>query len=144
VSDCQFGVCLEETKGDLLECDVRRCVTGVLLINSAPRIIRSTITGNSVGVSLTEHSDPQIGGSLATANRIYGNPGGAIRNEAYAKENGIRTMRPYTLSVPYNFWGSNCPDSTIFRGPVKWVPWLDETGKKSLERCAPAASPKAK
>jgi hypothetical protein len=142
VTDCQFGFYFNESKGDVLESDVRRCVTGVHLINSSPRILRSTITGNSLGIDVTEHSDPQIGGSVAGANRIYGNPGGAIKNRAYAKEDVLRTTKLLVLRVPYNYWGSNCPDSLIFRGSVVWAPWVDETAKKSFERCAPAAAKK--
>ncbi len=142
ITDCQFGFYLNESKGEILESDVRRCVTGIHLISSSPRILRSTVTGNSLGVDVTEHSDPQIGGSVASANKIFGNPGGAIKNRAYIKEDAVRTLKPLTLRAAYNFWGSNCPDSMIFRGPVKWTPWVDETAKKSLERCAPAATAK--
>jgi hypothetical protein len=144
ISDCQFGIYLNESKGEIVENDIRRCVTGVHLISSDPRILRCTITGNSLGIGVTEHSDPQIGGSLASANKIYGNPGGAIRNEAFAKENAFRTNKPLVLRAPYNYWGSNCPDSLGFRGPVVWTPWVDESAKKSLDHCAPAAAPKAK
>lgn len=140
ISNCQNGYFLQESGGEIIETDVRRCVTGIHLESSSPRILRSTITGNSLGIEIVEHSDPSIGGSLATANRIYGNPGGAIKNEAKAKENGMRLLRPHTIAARYNFWGSNCPDSTNFRGPILWAPWVDESSKKSLDRCVAAAS----
>jgi hypothetical protein len=141
ISDCQYGYYLLESKGEIIENDIRRCVTAIHLISSNPRILRSVITGNSLGIEVTEHSDPQIGGSLASANKIFGNPGGAIKNQAYAKEEEFRTIKPLKLRAAYNFWGSNCPDSMAFRGPVSWVPWVDETAKKSLDRCAPGAAP---
>jgi hypothetical protein len=46
-------------------------------------------------------------------------------------------MKPMTLKVPYNFWGADCPDSSDFRGPVDWTPWVDETGTRSLDECEP-------
>jgi hypothetical protein len=137
---CQRGYFLEETKGDILESDIRGCGTGIQLVSSSPRILRSTITGNSLGIDVSDHSDPSIGGSIATANRIYGNPGGAIHNTANIKREGLRTLDPLTLHVPFNFWGSNCPDSSDFRGPIVWSPWVDESAKKSIERCAIAAA----
>jgi len=137
---CQRGYFLEESKGDILENDIRGCGIGIQLISSSPRILRSTLTANSLGIDVADHSDPSIGGSIATANRIYGNPGGAIHNTANIKKEGLRTLSPMTLHVPYNFWGSNCPDSTDFRGPVVWSPWVDESAKKSIERCAVAAA----
>jgi hypothetical protein len=140
ISACQRGYYLEETKGDILETDVRGCNTGIQLVSASPRILRSTITGNSLGIEVSEHSDPSIGGSIATSNRIYGNPGGAIKNTASIKKDGLRTLNPLTLHVPYNFWGSNCPDSSDFRGPVVWSPWVDESAKKSIERCAVATA----
>ncbi|HET9886865.1 MAG TPA: right-handed parallel beta-helix repeat-containing protein, partial [bacterium] len=140
ISKCQRGYFLEETKGDILETDIRGCNTGIQLVSASPRILRSTITGNSLGIDVTEHSDPSIGGSIATANRIYGNPGGAIKNSANLKRDGLRTLDPMTLHVPYNFWGSNCPDSLAFRGPIVWSPWVDESAKKSIERCALATA----
>ncbi len=140
ISDCQFGYYLVESKGEIIENDIRRCVTGIHLISSTPRILRSVITGNSLGIDVTEHSDPQIGGSVASANKIFGNPGGAIKNQGYARVDGIRTMKPLKLRAAYNFWGSDCPDSMVFRGPVNWVPWVDESAKKSLDRCAPGAT----
>jgi len=140
IRSCQNGYFLEETKGDILENDIRGCATGIHLVSSSPRILRSVITGNSMGIEVTDHSDPSIGGSIATANKIYGNPGGAIYNTASIKEDGLRTLNPMTLRVPYNFWGSDCPDSLDFRGPVVWTPWVDESAKKSIERCAVTAA----
>jgi hypothetical protein len=140
IRSCQNGYFLDETNGDILENDIRGCATGIHLISSSPRILRSVLTGNSLGIAVTDHSDPSIGGSIATANRIFGNPGGAIHNTANIKEEGLRTLNPMTLRVPYNFWGSDCPDSTDFRGPVVWTPWIDESAKKSIERCAVAAA----
>ena len=85
----------------------------------------------------------QIGGTLATANRIWNNAAGAIRSEALAKNSGVRTLTPMTLKVPYNFWGSDCPDSSLFRGSVEWKPWVDESGTRSIEKCSrTSASPK--
>ncbi len=140
VSNCQNGFFLQETQGEIVECDIRRCVKGIFLLSSNPRILRSEITGNSLGIEVTEHSDPSIGGSLASANRIYGNPGGAIKNSAMMKRDGFRTSSFMTIRVPYNFWGSDCPDSSNFRGPIEWSPWVDSTSKKSLDRCAKTAS----
>lgn len=136
ISNCQQGIHLQEAKGLVSECDIRRCVKGIYVLSSSPRVVRSEITGNSVGIEVAEHSEPSIGGSLAAANRIYGNPGGAIKNTALVKRDGFRTSAEFTLQVAFNYWGSDCPDSSLFRGPIVWTPWVDSTSKKSLERCA--------
>ncbi|NNE43426.1 MAG: hypothetical protein HKN12_04405 [Gemmatimonadetes bacterium] len=51
------------------------------------------------------------------------------------KKAGLRTMNPLTLEVPYNYWGSDCPSKELFRGDVVFTPWVDETGKRSIENC---------
>lgn len=137
IHDCQNGIYLFESQGAIAGNEIRKCLIGISLVNSAPRVLRNTITGNSLGISVAEHSDPSIGGSLATANRVYGNPGGAVKNTALIKRSGVRTLKPYTISVPYNFWGSDCPDSAVFRGPVLYKPWVTEDGKRSLDTCEP-------
>lgn len=140
IHDCQNGIYLFESQGSISSNEIRKCLIGISLVNAAPRILRNTITGNSLGISVAEHSDPSIGGSLATANRVFGNPGGAVKNTALIKRSGVRTLKPYTISVPYNFWGTDCPDSTMFRGPVLFRPWVTEDGKRSLDTCEAASS----
>ena len=76
---------------------------------------RNEIYHNSLGISISKHSDPVVGGSLAGANRIYENPGGGVKNTALQKKYELRTMRPATLRLPYNYWGADCPDSSDFR-----------------------------
>jgi hypothetical protein len=139
IRDCQNGVYLNESKGVIIENDIRDCGTGIRLVSSSPQILRSTITHNSTGIAVTEYSDPAIGGTIATANSIFKNPGAGVHNTASIKRRGIRTLEPMTLHVPFNFWGSNCPDSSDFRGPVVWSPWVDESAKRSIERCAKIA-----
>ena len=102
---CQNGYFLEETKGDILENDIRGCGTGIHLISSSPRILRSVLTGNSMAIAVVDHSDPSIGGSIATANRIYGNPGGAIHNMATIKQEGLRTLQSSDASRSLQFLG---------------------------------------
>lgn len=133
--DCQNGIYLFESNGLIVDNDIELCITGITLVSSGPKIYRNTITRNSLGMRVAEHSDPAIGGTIASANRIWNNTVGAVRNEAYLKRQGIRTMKPMTLVVPYNFWGSDCPDTLLFRGPMEWAPWVDESGKRSLDRC---------
>ncbi|MFN8176633.1 MAG: right-handed parallel beta-helix repeat-containing protein [bacterium] len=135
IRDCQFGLQLIEGGGTVTASDVELCHTGIAIISSNPRILRNTLTRNSLAIRVQDHSDPQIGGTLATANRIWNNPAGAIRNDGLAKREGIRTTQPLTLKVPFNFWGSDCPDSSLFRGTVEWRPWVDESGKRSIEKC---------
>ena len=135
IRDCQNGIYLFESGGRLSDNDIRGCINGVNLVSASPRIIRNEITGNSVGISLSEHSNPRIGGSLSTANRIRDNAAGNVLNRALEKRFSVRTMKPMTLKAPFNFWGSDCPDSLWFRGPVVWSPWVDETGTHTLEDC---------
>jgi parallel beta-helix repeat protein len=135
IRDCQNGIYLFESGGVLRDNDVRNCINGMNLVSSSPRVLRNEIVGNSVGISLSEHSDPRIGGSLATSNRIRDNRAGNVLNRALEKRFSVRTMKPMTLKVPYNYWGADCPDSLWFRGPVIWSPWVDESGTHSLEDC---------
>lgn len=135
IQECQNGVYLFESEGVVVENDIQLCITAITLVSSSPRILRNTITRNTLGFRVAEHSDPSIGGSLASANRVWNNVSGAVKNEAYQKRQGIRTMKPMTLRVPYNFWGSDCPDTILFRGPMEWSPWVDVSGKRSLDHC---------
>lgn len=141
ILNCQNGVYLFESEGIVAGCRIHSCITGIALVNSSPRILRNDISRNSLGISVSEHSDPTVGGSLATSNRIYGNPGGAVRNTAMEKRGSVRTMNLIALSFPYNYWGGDCPDSSrTFRGPVEFRPWVDSSGKRSFETC-PASAP---
>ncbi|MGQ0720980.1 MAG: NosD domain-containing protein [Candidatus Eiseniibacteriota bacterium] len=138
ITDCQNGIYLYESAATVAGNRIQRCINAINLVNASPRIVRNTISGNSLGILVTEHSDPQIGGSLASANRIFGNAGGAIKNDGLIKREGLRTMTPLELHVPHNYWGTDCPDSTFFRGDVDFKPWVDETGTRSLATCASA------
>jgi parallel beta-helix repeat protein len=135
ITDCQNGIYLYESNGRLLNNDVQLCITGINLVSSSPRVARNTLTRNSYGMQVSDHSDPAIGGSLASANRIWNNAAVAIKNSAYQKKFSVRTMKPMTLEVPYNVWGTDCPDSLLFQGPVVFSPWVDSTGSRSLEEC---------
>jgi parallel beta-helix repeat protein len=141
ISDCQNGVYLFESRGVVDGNTIRGCINGITLVSASPRIVRNEIRGNSLGISVSEHSDPRIGGSLRTANRVFDNPAGAVKNTALTKRAGLRTMKPYTLRVPYNFWGSNCPDSAAFRGPVEYEPWVDDSGERTLAACEDDTAP---
>ncbi len=135
IRDCQNGIYLFESGGRVRNNEIRDCINGVNLVSASPRVSGNTIRANSVGIFLSEHSDPRVGGSLATANRIHGNRSGNVLNRALEKRFSVRTMKPMTLKASYNFWGSDCPDSLWFRGPVVWTPWVDEAGSRSLDEC---------
>ncbi len=136
IRDCQNGIYLFESGGLVVANDIRGCINGLNFVSASPRVIRNEITSNSVGISLSEHSNPRIGGQLSTANRIHENGAGNILNRALEKRFSVRTMKPMTLKAPYNFWGSDCPDSLGFRGPTVWSPWVDEAGTHSIDQCA--------
>jgi parallel beta-helix repeat protein len=135
IQECQNGIYLFESEGVVVDNDIQLCITGITLVSSSPRVLRNTITRNTLGLRVAEHSDPSIGGTIASANRVWNNVAGAVKNEAYLKRQGIRTMKPMTLRVPYNFWGSDCPDTILFRGPMEWAPWVDVSGKRSIDHC---------
>lgn len=135
IQECQNGVYLFESEGLIVDNDIELCITGITLVSSSPRVLRNTITRNTLGFRVAEHSDPSIGGTIASANRVWNNASGAVKNEAYLKRQGIRTMKPMTLRVPYNFWGSDCPDTILFRGPMEWAPWVDVSGEHSIDHC---------
>jgi parallel beta-helix repeat protein len=140
IRECQNGIYLFESEGVIRGNDIQLCITGISLVSASPRVIRNTISRNTLGFRIAEHSDPTIGGSLATANRVWNNQAGGLKNEAYLKRDGLRTMNPYTVRVAYNFWGSDCPDSILFQGPVEWSPWVDESGEHSIDTCKEEAS----
>ncbi|MEZ5066756.1 MAG: NosD domain-containing protein [bacterium] len=139
IRDCQNGVYLYESEGVVLENDIQLCLTAINVVSSRSRILRNTITRNSYGIQVSDHSQPAIGGSIASANRVWNNAAVAVKNTAYITRNAVRTMQPMTLEVPFNFWGTDCPDSSMFQGPVEYAPWVDESGTRSLRKCgAPA------
>jgi hypothetical protein len=142
IRDCQTGLFIAESAGSVINSDIQLCFTGITLVSATPRIYRTTVTRNSLGIYVKEHSDPQIGGTLATANRIWNNAAGAVRSELLGKNEGVRSLKPAILKVPFNFWGSDCPDSSLFRGKVEWKPWVDESGAHSLEKCPPSSQPR--
>ena len=136
---CQNGIYMFESEGVVTGCDIQLSVQGINLVSSSPRIIRSSITRNSYGIIVSEHSDPQIGGSIASANKIWNNAAGNIRNDAYLKKSAMRTNKLMTLQVPMNNWGTDCPDEQEFIGLVVWSPWVDEAGTKAIENCEATA-----
>jgi parallel beta-helix repeat protein len=140
VEKCQNGFYLFESRGEIRNCRVEACINGIALYSSSPRIVNNTITRNSLGILVAEHSEPKIGGTLETANRVFNNPGGALKNDALEKKAGIRRENPVSIAVPMNYWGSDCPEPTLFRGnEVRYKPWVDESGKRALEACAAKA-----
>lgn len=139
VTDCQNGVYLFEPRDSIEDNEIRRCVQGVTLASSSPRVRRNVIRGNSLGLVVAEHSAPSIGGSLRRANRFEDNIGGAVKNTALTRRAGLRTIQPLTLQAPFNFWGTDCPDSLLFRGPVHFTPWVDASGSRSLSSCEDAS-----
>lgn len=140
ITDCQNGAYFYECGGMIESNEITRCINALSLVSATPRVHRNDIYGNSLGISVSKHSDPVIGGSLSGANRIYDNPGGGVKNTALQKKYELRTMKPATLRVPYNWWGADCPDSSDFRGPVVWSPWVVEDGTRSLEECPETSS----
>lgn len=138
-TQCQNGIYMFESEGFVTGCDIQLSVQGINLVSSSPRISRSTITRNSYGIIVTEHSDPQIGGSIATANKIWNNAAGNIRNDAYLKKSALRTNKLMTLQVPMNNWGTDCPDEQEFIGLVVWSPWVNEAGTQAIEDCEASA-----
>ena len=137
IRDCTNGIYLFESGGVLTGNDIQLCVVGIEIFSSKPRVVRNTITRNGLGIQLEKHSDAEIGGAVASANRIWNNASGAVRNDSYQKQQGVRTWIPMTVKLPYNYWGSDCPDSTLFRGSVEWAPWVDESGTRSIDKCTP-------
>jgi hypothetical protein len=135
ITDCQNAAYFYECGGVIEGCEITRCMNGISLVSATTRIQRNEIHGNSLGISVSKHSDPTIGGAISAANRIWDNQGGGVKNESLQKKYELRTMKPATLHVPYNWWGSDCPDSSDFRGPVVWAPWVAGDGTRSLEEC---------
>jgi hypothetical protein len=135
IRDCTNGIYVFESGGYIAENDIQLCHQGMTIVSSNPRVVRNRVTRNGSGVIIEKHSDAEIGGSVATANRIWNNAAVALRNESYEKRLSVRTWTPMVVKVPYNFWGSDCPDSSLFLGTVEWRPWVDETGTRSLDKC---------
>ncbi len=136
IRDCTNGIYVFESGGFIAENDIQLCHQAMTIVSSNPRVVRNRITRNGSGIIIEKHSDAEIGGSVATANRIWNNAALAVRNDSYQKQQGVRTWAPMTVKVPYNFWGSDCPDSSLFLGMVEWTPWVDESGTRSIDKCS--------
>ena len=89
-------------------------------------------------LGVVKHSEPTIGGSLATANRFSKNSA-HIKAAAYQKRGSIRTLVDKTVEVPFNYWGTDCPQKRRFRGLVMFTPWVNGEATKSLSKCPPLA-----
>jgi len=129
VRECANGIYMYESGGTVTDCEIAECTQGVTLVSAGPRIRRSTLRDNVTAVVVGEFSRPTLGGSADRANRITGSRGAAVRNAARARETGLRTVQPEPLDVTHNFWGTGCPDSLLFLGPVKYAPWIDGAGR---------------
>ncbi|MFZ1945933.1 MAG: hypothetical protein WAW06_00105, partial [bacterium] len=80
--------------------------------------------------------DFNAGFELPYANDFYGNGRYAINFEC--------TTEGGSLLAVFNYWGSRCPDSTIlFRGPIRFSPWMDSTHTEILNEddCPGATEP---
>ena len=140
VHECANGIYLYETGGTVADCEIAQCTQGVTLVSASPRIRRTTFRGNVTGIVVGEFSTPSLGGSAQRANRFLDNRGAAVRNAARSRQTGLRSVPPSPLDLTYNFWGTDCPDSLIFLGPVEFVPWIDEAGRVRSD-CDDSSSP---
>lgn len=138
VLDCGNGIYLFESGGSVTGSEIGGCTQGITLVSSSPRIRTTTIRDNVYGVVVSDYSSPSIGGNPARANRVTGNRGAAVRNAALARQTGLRSAKALPLDVSYNSWGTDCPDSLIFLGPVQFAPWID-TGGRARSSCGGAA-----
>ena len=87
--------------------------------SSAPRISRSTISGNSTGVSVELASSAILGSNMypdTGYNSITGNTRAAVANY-----NGTELA----VFARWNWWGSPTPYGRLFVGHVVYNPWLD-------------------
>ncbi|MBD3367005.1 MAG: DUF1565 domain-containing protein [Candidatus Eisenbacteria bacterium] len=85
----------------------------------APRIARSTITDNEMGVSVEQGSTAILGSNMYPEtgyNSIYGNTRAAVANY-----NGVDSP----VFARWNWWGSPTPYGRLFIGHVAYNPWLD-------------------
>jgi hypothetical protein len=135
ITDCDNGLWFFESKGVVSSCEIVRCGRGIHLMSSSPRILRSEIAHNAIGLEVKDHSLPSVGGSLATANRFHHNRMAHVSNESYVKRDAMRTWEPLILPVPVNYWGTECPSEEDFRGDVVFRPWVGESGSAVLEEC---------
>ncbi len=65
-----------------------------------------------------------MGGSLAAANDFLGGAYFAVFNASTA-----------TVTAELNYWGSDCPDSSCFYGPVSFTPWTDSLHVETYYEC---------
>jgi hypothetical protein len=85
----------------------------------APRISRSTITGNYMGIYLEQGSTAVLGSNMypdTGYNSIFGNTRAAVANY-----NGFGEP----VFARWNWWGSATPYGRLFVGYVVYNPWLD-------------------
>jgi hypothetical protein len=129
VRECANGVYLFESGGLVSDCEIVECTQGITLVSAGPRIRRTTLRDNVTGVVVSEFSTPVLGGSPERANRVVGSRGAAVRNAARARQTGLRGAQATALDLSYNFWGTDCPDSLLFLGPVTFAPWMDSAGR---------------
>ncbi len=93
--------------------------------SARPVLVSNTFTGSGFAhLNCSGSLGPIVGGSLSDANDFLGGAYFAIFNTGAA-----------TVNAEYNYWGSDCPDSTWFFGPVSYTPWTDSTHVEVYTEC---------
>ncbi len=93
--------------------------------SSQPTLIGNTFSGSStIHLHCLGSPGPIIGGSLEDANDFL--------DAAYF---GILNTGGATVQAMYNYWGSDCPDTTWLYGSVNYSPWTDSTHVEVYTEC---------
>lgn len=129
------GVILEGAKrSSLLNVIISEAETGLTIIDSAPTITASTVTGCSqAGLYLKDGARPNITCSVFTANEGQG--GVVIEGEGLApvihnnifKNNNpfqVQSYAPIEIDLTDNYWGCPEPEADLFLGNIIWKPAL--------------------
>ena len=100
-------------------------------------IVGCTFSGNQNGMSVADSAAPFLSGNVFDGNTISGvymngDPGPEIGrgfDDANDFSNSgfvhVFNMGTAEVDADLNYWGTNCPDGSLFYGPVDWLPWTD-------------------
>jgi len=114
-------------------------------------IVGCTFSGNQNGMSVADSAAPFLSGNVFDGNTISGvymngDPGPEIGrgfDDANDFSNSgfvhVFNMGTAEVDADLNYWGTNCPDGSLFYGPVDWLPWTDAGHTGAYTSCTGVA-----
>jgi len=129
-------------------CVIRGATTGANIHwGSAPTFENNTFLENYTAFACSDSAHPVLSGNAFSASTFAhvtssGDPGPLLGGSVLDANDflgtalfGVFNSGSVEVLAAYNYWGSDCPDSTWFYGPVSYTPWTDSTHVEIFTEC---------